>query len=149
MAFYHAIPADLTGDGIEDIVLYDPTSTSVYIYSIDALKNTTNKDNPFVAGPRQYNPRLMDSRLLLLQLAIFFTFIGWLLFAEVIKIPPHDLDAIPILLGVPIINEMPVATVHTLDPQGMLDRTPILLGSSSHLNQVSEDPIGIATIDTV
>lgn len=60
MAFYHAIPADLTGDRIEDLVTYDPTSTSVYVFSIDAQGNTTNKDNPFIAGPRQFNPRLMD-----------------------------------------------------------------------------------------
>jgi len=60
MAFYHAIPADLTGDGKEDLVLYDPTATSVFVYSIDDLQKTTSQENRFIAGPRQYNPRLMD-----------------------------------------------------------------------------------------
>jgi hypothetical protein len=60
MGFHHAIPADITGDGKEDLVVYDPTSTSVFIYSIDSRPRTSFKETRFIAGPRQYNPRLMD-----------------------------------------------------------------------------------------
>ena len=60
MGFHHAIPAELSGDGKEDLVVYDPTSTSVFIYSIDPRIRTPLSESRFLAGPRQYNPRLMD-----------------------------------------------------------------------------------------
>lgn len=60
MGFYHAIPAEITGDGKEDLVVYDPTSTSVFIYSMDSGGLVSGEGARFTAGPRQYNPRLMD-----------------------------------------------------------------------------------------
>ena len=58
MGFYHAIPADIVGDRREELVLWDPTAASVFIYTpgpLDADAHPT-----YHAGPRQYNPRLMD-----------------------------------------------------------------------------------------
>ena len=58
MAWYHCIPADLYGDAREELVLYNPWTAKIYIY--------TQPDNDgtgwtgFDPGPRQYNPRLMD-----------------------------------------------------------------------------------------
>ena len=60
MGFYHAIPADITGDQKEDLVVYDPTSASVFIYSTDLGNRVADDGSRFTAGPRQYNPRLMD-----------------------------------------------------------------------------------------
>ena len=40
MGFYHAIPADLTGDGNEDLVVYEPTSTRVFVYTMDDPANS-------------------------------------------------------------------------------------------------------------
>ena len=60
MGFYHAIPADTTGDQKEDLVVYDPTSASVFIYSTDLSNRVADDGSRFTAGPRQYNPRLMD-----------------------------------------------------------------------------------------
>ncbi len=57
MGFYHAIPANIVGDCREELVLWDPTATSVYIYSAAPLDAHTPT---YRAGPRQYNPRLMD-----------------------------------------------------------------------------------------
>lgn len=59
MGFFHALPADMTGDGKEDLVLYDPTSTRIFIYSTDS-RDLSAEPTGFTAGPRQYNPRLMD-----------------------------------------------------------------------------------------
>ena len=58
MAFYHVIPADLCGDKREELVLWDPTATDVYIYTPEPLDG--NVSTRYKAGPRQYNPRLMD-----------------------------------------------------------------------------------------
>lgn len=60
MGFHHAIPAEISGDGKEDLVVYDPTSTSVFIYSIDSQIRASLNESRFLAGSRQYNPRLMD-----------------------------------------------------------------------------------------
>lgn len=60
MGFYHAIPADLTGDGNEDLVVYEPTSTRVFVYAMDDPANSAVHIERFISGPRQYNPRLMD-----------------------------------------------------------------------------------------
>jgi hypothetical protein len=58
MAFYHVIPADLCGDEREELVLWDPTAQDVYIYTPAPLD--TSAHTRYQAGPRQYNPRLMD-----------------------------------------------------------------------------------------
>ena len=58
MAWYHCIPANVSGDEREELVLYDPWTTRIYIYTQDG-----SDGRPFVGfkpGPRQYNPRLMD-----------------------------------------------------------------------------------------
>ena len=58
MGFYHAIPANLCGDGREELVLWDPTARHVYIYTPERLDESAYRG--YQAGPRQYNPRLMD-----------------------------------------------------------------------------------------
>lgn len=58
MAFYHAIPADLCGNNREELVLWDPTARHVYVYTSKPLSESAYKG--YEAGPRQYNPRLMD-----------------------------------------------------------------------------------------
>ena len=58
MGFYHAIPANLCGDGREELVLWDPTATDVFIYTPKPLD--TSAYHGYLAGPRQYNPRIMD-----------------------------------------------------------------------------------------
>jgi hypothetical protein len=58
MAFYHVIAANLCGDAREELVLWDPTAAHVYIYTPAALDESAYTG--YRAGPRQYNPRLMD-----------------------------------------------------------------------------------------
>lgn len=58
MGFYHAIPADVCGDEREELVLWDPTARHVYIYTPNPLDESAYQG--YHAGPRQYNPRLMD-----------------------------------------------------------------------------------------
>lgn len=58
MGFYHAIPANVCGDDREELVIWDPTAKHIYIYSPKPLN--TSAWRTYVAGPRQYNPRLMD-----------------------------------------------------------------------------------------
>ncbi len=58
MGFYHAIPVDLCGDNREELVLWDPTATDVYIYTPKPLDESAYRG--YRAGPRQYNPRIMD-----------------------------------------------------------------------------------------
>jgi hypothetical protein len=58
MGFYHAIPADVCGDGREETVLWDPTAAQVFIYTPAPLDEKAYTG--YRAGPRQYNPRLMD-----------------------------------------------------------------------------------------
>ena len=58
MAWYHCIPADVCGDDREELVLYNPWTTRVYIYTQHDNDETGLKG--FKARPRQYNPRLMD-----------------------------------------------------------------------------------------
>jgi len=58
MGFYHCIAANVCGDTREEIVAWDPTAAAVYVYTpapLDASAYTG-----YTAGPRQYNPRLMD-----------------------------------------------------------------------------------------
>lgn len=58
MAWYHCIPASVCGDEREELVLYNPWTTKVYIYT--QADNGGNVYAGFKPGPRQYNPRLMD-----------------------------------------------------------------------------------------
>ena len=58
MGFYHAIPANLCGDDREELVLWDPTATDIYIYTPRPFDESAYRG--YRAGPRQYNPRLMD-----------------------------------------------------------------------------------------
>ncbi len=58
MGFYHCIPADICGDDREELVLWDPTSTTVYIYTPAPFKE--GAFCRYRHGPGQYNPRLMD-----------------------------------------------------------------------------------------
>lgn len=58
MGWYHCFPADVCGDTREEVILYDPYSDAVYIY-------TPKPFNPelfdrYRHTPRQYNTRLMD-----------------------------------------------------------------------------------------
>jgi hypothetical protein len=58
MGFYHAIAADLVGDQREGLIVWDPTASSVHLFSAAPLDTATA--HAFRAGPRQFNPRLMD-----------------------------------------------------------------------------------------
>lgn len=58
MGFYHAIPANICGDIREELVLWDPTARHVYLYTPSPLNEAAF--TRYVAGPRQYNARLMD-----------------------------------------------------------------------------------------
>jgi hypothetical protein len=58
MGFYHAIGADLCGDGREELVLWDPTARRVFVYTPQPVNESIYAG--YVAGQRQYNPRLMD-----------------------------------------------------------------------------------------
>ena len=58
MGFYHAIPANLCGDDREELVLWDPTATDVFIYTPKPLDQSAYR--AYRAGLRQYNPRIMD-----------------------------------------------------------------------------------------
>jgi hypothetical protein len=58
MGFYHAIAANLCGDDGEELVVYDPTGTEVYVYTRRPLD--ASRLPRYQHGPRQYNPRLMD-----------------------------------------------------------------------------------------
>lgn len=58
MAFYHVTAANVCGDQREELVLWDPTAAHVYIYTPAPLDESVYTG--YEAGPRQYNPRLMD-----------------------------------------------------------------------------------------
>ncbi len=58
MGFYHAIPADVCGDRREELVLWDPTATDVFVYTPKPFDAEQYKR--YRASARQYNPRLMD-----------------------------------------------------------------------------------------
>jgi hypothetical protein len=58
MGWYHCFPADVCGDAREEVILYDPYSDAIYIY-------TPTPFQPDLFGgyqhtERQYNTRLMD-----------------------------------------------------------------------------------------
>jgi hypothetical protein len=58
MAFYHSIAADICGDQREELIVWDPTASHIYVYTPEPLHEATYAG--YQAGPRQYNPRLMD-----------------------------------------------------------------------------------------
>jgi len=58
MAWYHCIPANVCGDAREEVILYNPWTTRIYVYTQHDSDGTALTG--FKAGPRQYNPRLMD-----------------------------------------------------------------------------------------
>ena len=58
MPWYHTIPADLCGDAREELLLYNPWDTAVYMYTPTPLDDSRYQG--YRPGARQYNPRLMD-----------------------------------------------------------------------------------------
>lgn len=58
MGWYHCIPANVCGDARDEVVLYDPYTCSIYIYTPAPLAEDAYSG--FVNTPRQYNARLMD-----------------------------------------------------------------------------------------
>lgn len=58
MGWYHCFPADVCGDAREEVVLYDPYSDAVYIYTPQPFHS--DQYNGYQHTPRQYNARLMD-----------------------------------------------------------------------------------------
>ena len=58
MGFYHAIPANLCCDDREELVLWDPTATEVFVYTPQPSGDSAYSG--YQAGSRQYNPRIMD-----------------------------------------------------------------------------------------
>ena len=58
MGWYHCFPANVCGDNREEVILYDPYSDAVYIYTPKPFQ--PDKFNGYQHTPRQYNTRLMD-----------------------------------------------------------------------------------------
>lgn len=58
MGWYHCFPADVCGDEREEVILYEPYSDAVYIYTPDAFEPSQFRGYTHTA--RQYNARLMD-----------------------------------------------------------------------------------------
>ncbi len=58
MSWYHCIPANVCGDQREELVVYDPCATVIYVFTPEPPDPTAFAG--YVAGPRQYNARLMD-----------------------------------------------------------------------------------------
>ncbi len=58
MAWYHCIAADVCGDDREELILYDPWSPEIHIYTPHPLIPQAYRG--YRPTPRQYNPRLMD-----------------------------------------------------------------------------------------
>jgi hypothetical protein len=58
MGWHHCIPADVCGDEREELIIWDPCDTAVYIYTPEPLDDTAYDE--YRPGPRQYNARLMD-----------------------------------------------------------------------------------------
>ena len=54
----HSIPANVCGDPREELVVYNPWTSRIYIYT--QPDNDGRAFRGYKAGPRQYNPRLMD-----------------------------------------------------------------------------------------
>ncbi len=58
MGWYHCFPADVCGDAREEVILYDPYSDAVYIYT--PLPFQPDLFGGYQHTERQYNTRLMD-----------------------------------------------------------------------------------------
>ena len=58
MGWYHCFPADVCGDAREEVVLYDPYSDAVYIWTPQPFH--PDQFDGYKHTPRQYNARLMD-----------------------------------------------------------------------------------------
>ena len=58
MGWYHCFPANVCGDDREEVVLYDPYSDEVYIYTPQPLVESAYSGYRHTS--RQYNARLMD-----------------------------------------------------------------------------------------
>ena len=58
MGWYHCFPADVCGDEREEVVLYDPYTAWIYIYT--PLPLDQGEYHGYVHTARQYNARLMD-----------------------------------------------------------------------------------------
>jgi hypothetical protein len=56
--WYHCIPANICGDGREEVILYNPWDRFIAIYTPAPLKPESFQN--YRPGPRQYNVRLMD-----------------------------------------------------------------------------------------
>ena len=58
MGWYHCFPADVCGDAREEVILYDPYSDAVYIYT--SMPFQPDLFDGYQHTERQYNTRLMD-----------------------------------------------------------------------------------------
>ena len=58
MGWYHCFPADVCGDAREEVILYDPYSDAVYIYTATPFQ--PEQFGGYQHTERQYNARLMD-----------------------------------------------------------------------------------------
>ena len=58
MGWYHCFPADVCGDAREEVILYDPYSDAVYIYTPAPFQ--PDLFGGYQHTERQYNTRLMD-----------------------------------------------------------------------------------------
>ena len=58
MGWYHCFPADVCGDEREEVVLYDPYSDALYIYTAAPLEEGAT--HRYRHTSRQYNARLID-----------------------------------------------------------------------------------------
>ena len=56
--WYHCIPANVCGDEREEVILYNPWDTAIYIYTPAPFHEDTFAGSQPM--PRQYNVRLMD-----------------------------------------------------------------------------------------
>lgn len=56
--WFHCFAADICGDAREEVVLFDPNATSVFVYTPAPLDEGAYRG--YRHGPRQYNARLMD-----------------------------------------------------------------------------------------
>lgn len=54
--WYHCVPADLSNDEGEEVIIYNPWDSFISIYG----QHTFNRWKSYEATPRQYNVRLMD-----------------------------------------------------------------------------------------
>ena len=58
MGWYHCFPADVCGDERDEVILYDPYSDRVFIYTPDPF--LPDAFDGYQHTPRQYNARLLD-----------------------------------------------------------------------------------------